>query len=218
MAPPKEKRRLCSCGCQKQVAKSTENRHLAGIAPSRILATQLLSDGGPLPKRPRISHPPSAPPAIFQASSQPRPPLQEQPDDSSNRMQDSPPDIPLSENENEHTDHNLDTDYQDADEAPGPAVSVTPALHCPRPTVEEVEDDDSDFQPVGRGTIDDDDFIGEGEDVDEDMGSDRENFYYAPIDEMGEQFEREIAQIGTSSSFGCAFSILITFSRRVDRG
>jgi hypothetical protein len=132
-------------------------------------------------------------------------------------MQDSPSSIPLSKNKNKHADHNLDLNYQDTDEASGPVMSVTPALHCPHPTVEKVEDDDSNFQPVRHGTINNNDFIEEGEDADEDMGLDRENFYYAPIDEMGEQFEREIAQIGTSSSFGCAFSMLIIFSRRVDR-
>ncbi|RXW13590.1 hypothetical protein EST38_g12263 [Candolleomyces aberdarensis] len=44
----KEKRRVCGCGCEEIVSKSTENRHLAGAAPRRILAAQFHPDAPPL--------------------------------------------------------------------------------------------------------------------------------------------------------------------------
>ena len=36
-------KRICGCGCGRLVSKSTEERHRAGVAPTSILATQILN-------------------------------------------------------------------------------------------------------------------------------------------------------------------------------
>lgn len=192
-------KRICSCGCGRLVSKSTEERHRAGIAPTHILATQLL-DGL------RSACPP--------VSTAPRPSKRQRTEalgitiDNSTQLpsisdqfgaQSAPQDPELSASfhagdfpgDTPQTDPSNTQEGSDEELASGPEELAQPALYRPRVLVSDDSDED------------------EGEDRNDDVDSDSEigglgehgdgegiYDYYGTVDEMAEAFEQELSQIG----------------------
>lgn len=165
-----KKRRVCGCGCGELVAKSTENRHLIGQAPRRILVAQFNPDAPPS-KRQRTTHPLHT----TGLSKKPAPTTQ------------------ASSAASESATFGSAT----ANGSDGPADAASATLHWNRVTVEEVDDDDGEFRHVGAGWIDDGDeaFAGEEEEDDDDDEVVNEGLHDS-VDEMLERFEQEMAEIG----------------------
>ncbi|KAJ2921605.1 hypothetical protein H1R20_g15489, partial [Candolleomyces eurysporus] len=192
--------RICGCGCGKRVSKATDQRHRAGQAPSTILASQVLAglqSARTPPDRPRKrarteSHLSSAVPPAIQSETEPFSPHSGTPEIPDAAPNPSPASLPQSPSPSYHLNLSLDDGDLMVDEiAPGPEDISQPVLHRHRVTVESEDEEES---AVNRHGLSDRD---EDTDEDEEAVISEEDLYeyYAPFDEMQEQFEQEMAEI-----------------------
>ena len=122
----------------------------------------------------------------------------------------------------EHPGDNLDSPEAPAHNNHQADDSLEPTLHQHRRVTVEDEEDEEDndgFQPLGVNAIDDDDWIGDelGSDDEDEPGREEDSQfqYYAPIDEMVESFEREMAEIGAwSAVWLCGPLLTLRYNRR----
>jgi hypothetical protein len=194
--------RLCQCGCEKRVARCTENRHLSGKAPTHILTLQILAENSQQAGQQEITNTPPTVQRQTTASIS----GYVQPCSSGTHNTDVQSTAP-------NPSHNFPGDGAGLTDTPEVLTyhdgnifedNLEPRLHQHRrTTVKDVEDeeDNDEFQPLGINAIDNDDWMGNelGSDDKGEVGESGEDSrfqYYAPIDEMVESFEREMAEIG----------------------